>query len=188
MTKVDIELSSNRLLSVFSSKDVEQPWRFQNRLRISIPFSEYVLFVSEILKSNFSWLAFPRESYKKALQEYARNPQLMIRLFYNDISFAQYYEWDLALENQKGCSLILPKFDEGEILNIDEIDEHLSEYVDGEAFEKVLEVLPRRMPKCVSMETQLSEGRYFDIKEYIIFLKYLMYTPQCKKINFREED
>lgn len=187
MAKIDIELSSKRLLSIFSSRGIEQPWRFQDKLQIHIPFEEYVAFVSEIVKSDYTWLAFPMDSYRKALHVYSENPQNMIRLFYNDISFAQYYEWDLALEDNKGCSLILPKFDTDEVLDIRDIGEHLSEYTDDEAFAKVLESLPRRMPKCVTTETQLSNGRYFDIKEYIIFLRCLMFTPNCKKINFKED-
>lgn len=186
--KKDIELNSKCLLSIFSSKGVELPWRFQNSLRINIPFEEYVIFVSEILRSDYDWLAFPRESYRKAIEGYSDNPQTMLRLFYNDLSFAQYYEWDLALEEQKGCSLILPKFESGDELVISRIDDNLVSYVDESAFEKVLKVLPARMPKCVEMETKQCTGRYFDIKEYILFLRYLTFTPDCKRINFKEDE
>lgn len=189
MPKYDSYLNSRHLLSIFASSKKEQPWRFQPNVRFYVPFKEYMTFVKEILRSDYRWLAFPRESYITALNSLAENSDRLIRLYYNDIAYAMYYELCLASERGEGCSLILPDFEDGLEVQLTELSDRLPEFVTQEKMEAGLLGVKSYMPMCMIIDNSNSANtRNALIRDYIIFLKCLMQQEGVTKLNIKEAD
>ena len=109
MRKFKSILSSDKMLSVFSSLNVMQPWRFQGEVEFYVPFEEYKAFIAEIFKYEHKWLRLARETYLNALQS---NDELkLLKLYYNDLAWALIYEIRLAAHYGKDVTMLLPFFE-----------------------------------------------------------------------------
>lgn len=119
------------LASVLMGKNIQFPWRGQSDVVIVVPFSEWLHFVKEhcLTLQNRKPL-----NYKTMLD--SNDEGRYIRHFYYDISWALYSELACSSNVGKDATMILPYFDggrnvtieelEGILKSITETDEHMS--------------------------------------------------------------
>lgn len=111
-------LKANRenLASVLMGKNIQFPWRGQRDVVISVPYGEWVMFIRDYgsYLNNRSPL-----DYRKATANIGDD--VSIRYFLYDISWAQYSELACSSNVNKDATLILPNFDDGRLISINEV-------------------------------------------------------------------
>lgn len=111
-----VNASRNNLASVLMGKNIQFPWRGQNNVVISVPYTEWLCFVQK-----YKTLLQYRKplNYEKMLQ--SDNEGLRIRYFMYDVSWALYSELACSSNVGKNATLILPHFDSGKVVSIGDV-------------------------------------------------------------------
>lgn len=110
-----VKARRDNLASVLMGKNIQFPWRGQKDVVISVPYTEWIKFIQEY----GSYLQHRNPiDYKKALAQ--KGEDVSIRYFMYDISWAQYSELACSSNIQKDSTLILPYFDDGINVSIDD--------------------------------------------------------------------
>ena len=102
-----IILDKEHMLSVLNCS-LELPYRFQRNVRIVIPYTEFSEFVRKSVRAKTNFLSMPLELYEKAVSR----DDLMLRLFYLEISKTVITEINLASRRLKSCTEIVHSFPE----------------------------------------------------------------------------
>lgn len=110
-----IKANSGNLASVLMGKNIQFPWRGQSDVVISVPYEEWVKFIQ-----NFDGYLRYRGplNYKQAVVE--KGTDLSVRYFLYDISWAQYSELACSSNVQEDATLILPYFEDGKYIQIED--------------------------------------------------------------------
>lgn len=111
-----LRASRNNLASVLMGKNIQFPWRGQRDVVITVPYEEWILFIREY--SGYLNHRAPLD-YRKALVDIGTDTS--IRYFLYDISWAQYSELACSSNVSKDSTLILPHFDNGRVVSMDEV-------------------------------------------------------------------
>lgn len=131
---IDMEIvkaSRDNLASVLMGKNIQFPWRGQNNVVINVPFAEWLSFVQK-----YKVLLQYRKplNYERMLQ--SQDEGIKVRYFLYDMSWALYSELACSSNVGKNATLILPYFDDGEVISIIDVvkqivamgDEQVSHY------------------------------------------------------------
>lgn len=117
-----VKANNENLASVLMGKNIMLPWRGQKDVVISVPYSEWLKFI----RGYGSYLRHRGPlDYRKAAQ--FGNTDMSIRYFLYDISWAQYSELACSQNMAADATLILPYFDDGRWIQIDEVYASLEE-------------------------------------------------------------
>lgn len=111
-----IKATKENLASVIMGKTIQHPWRGQPDIVIAIPYSEWLSFIKKYVDviSNRNPL-----NYRRMLA--TDDEAVMIRYFYYEVSWALYSEIALSSNVRKDATLIVPYFDSGESIPIEDI-------------------------------------------------------------------
>lgn len=106
----------NNLASILMGKNIQFTWRGQKNVMIKVPFSEWLQFIQDnkSILINRSPL-----DYQKVLN--ATDDDVKVRHFLYDISWALYSELANSSDVNKDATLILPHFDDGVFLSLEDI-------------------------------------------------------------------
>lgn len=111
-----VKATRDNLASVIMGKTIQHPWRGQPDVVITVPYSEWLAFVKKYIDviGNRNPL-----NYRRMLA--IGDEAVMIRYFYYEISWALYSEIALSSNVQREATLILPYFDNGESIPIEDV-------------------------------------------------------------------
>jgi hypothetical protein len=97
-------------------KNIQFPWRGQNNVIISVPYTEWLCFVQKYR----TLLQYRKPlDYEKMLQ--SKDELVRIRYFMYDMSWALYSELACSSNVGKDSTLILPHFDSGKVISIGDV-------------------------------------------------------------------
>lgn len=117
-----VKVNRDNLASVLMGKNIQFPWRGQRDVVISVPYNEWIKFIQEY----GGYLQYRQPiDYKKALS--LKGEDVSIRYFMYDVSWALYSELACSSNVQRDATLILPYFDNGRDISIDEAMSILNE-------------------------------------------------------------
>lgn len=111
-----VKANKSNLASVIMGKNIQFPWRGQKDVLISVPFDEWLAFIEE--NKNLISYRVPLD-YNKMLS--TNDEGIKIRFFMYEISWALYCELANSSNVRKDATLILPYFDNGKSIMIDEV-------------------------------------------------------------------
>lgn len=117
-----IRARGGNLASVLMGKNIQFPWRGQKDVVISIPYNEWIIFIQEY--GSYLQNRHPID-YGRALA--LKGEDASIRYFMYDVSWALYSELACSSNIHKDSTLILPHFDDGELISIDDVMSILNE-------------------------------------------------------------
>lgn len=117
-----VKAKRDNLASVLMGKNIQFPWRGQKDVVIIVPYSEWLKFIQEY----GSYLQHRNPiDYNKALSQ--KGEDVSIRYFMYDVSWALYSELACSSNIQKDATLILPYFDDGVNISIEDVMSSLDE-------------------------------------------------------------
>ena len=111
-----LKVNRDNLASVIMGKTIQHPWRGQPDVVISVPFGEWLEFVK-----NYQDLLCNRNplSYKRMLA--SGEEDVAVRYFLYEISWALYSELACSSNISRDATLILPYFDNGKLMSIEDV-------------------------------------------------------------------
>lgn len=120
-----VKANRENLASILMGKNIQFPWRGQRDLIISIPFAEWKSFIQQY-KAFLSYR--PGLNYDSMLK--SENEGMQIRYFMYDISWALYSELACSSNIGKDATLILPYFEDGRSVSMNELINELGKMDD----------------------------------------------------------
>ena len=117
-----VKARRDNLASVLMGKNIQFPWRGQKDVVISIPYTEWLKFIQEY----GSYLVHRTPiDYHKALV--MQGEDVSVRYFMYDVSWALYSELACSSNVNRDSTLILPYFDNGVHISIDDVFDILNQ-------------------------------------------------------------
>lgn len=111
-----VKADRHNLASVIMGKQIQFPWRGQKDVVISVPFSEWLIFIQDNLAYLNSRFPLNYETMLKSGDEGVK-----VRYFMYEIGWALYSELACSSNINRDATLILPYFDNGKSVLINDV-------------------------------------------------------------------
>lgn len=122
-----VKADRHNLASVIMGKQIQFPWRGQRDVVISVPFSEWLIFI----RDNLAYLN-SRNPLNYELMLRSEDEGMKIRYFMYDMGWALYSELACSSNTNHDATLILPYFDNGKSVLINDVVDIMNTMTDVE--------------------------------------------------------